>query len=283
MKIFLSGGTGFIGSHFIDELFTEKYDSKYYNILALKRKNSSTRINLRKSPEWRTGSLRDDWSEDLKDCDVLVHMASAGVVYDADNWNKCMETNLLDSYSLWEQAIHAGIKRIIILGSCSEYGMSGCNFKKIPIDAQLIPTNAYGASKAAASMAAQALCIKHKIELAILRVFHVYGPGEYPKRFWASLVKSAKDGMDFEMTKGAQIRDFQHVRNTVRQIERFISDEYLAKGEPLIKNLGTGYGQTLLEFAKKEWQKQNAKGKLLPGKIPYRKDEVMSYVPLIEK
>ena len=281
MKIFLSGGTGFIGSHFIDELLSEKYDSKHYSILALKREASLTRINLRKSPEWRIGSLKDDWSEDLKNCDVLVHMASAGVIYDGDNWQKCMETNLIDSSSLWEQAINAGIKRIIILGSCSEYGMSGCNFKKIPIDAQLIPTNAYGASKAAASLAAKALCIERKIELAILRVFHVYGPGEYPNRFWASLVKSAKDGKDFEMTEGAQIRDFQHVRDTVRQIEKFLSDEYLVRGIPLIKNLGTGYGQTLLEFAQKEWEKHNAKGKLLPGKRPYRKNEVMSYVPLI--
>ena len=99
------------------------------------------------------------------------------------------------------------------------------NFKKIPIDAQLIPTNAYGASKAAASLAAKALCIERKIELAILRVFHVYGPGDHPNRFWASLVKSAKDGKDFEMTEGAQIRDFQHVRDTVRQIEKFLSDE----------------------------------------------------------
>ena len=281
MKIFLSGGTGFIGSHFIDELLSEKFASKHYNILAIKREESSTRINLQKSPEWRIGNLTDDWSHELKDCDVLVHMASAGVIHDGDNWEICMETNLLNSLSLWKQAINAGIKRIIILGSCSEYGKSGYNFKNIPVNAQLIPTNAYGASKAAASLAAKALCIENKIELAILRVFHVYGPGEHPKRFWASLIKSAKDGKDFEMTKGAQVRDFQYVRDTVRQIERYLSDEYLEKGIPLIKNLGTGFGQTLLEFAQKEWEKQKAKGKLLPGKLPYRKDEVMNYVPLI--
>ena len=281
MKIFLSGGTGFIGSHFIDELLSEKYASKHYSILAIKREESSTRINLRKYPNWRIGSLTDDWSNDLKNCDVLVHMASAGVIYDGDNWEKCMETNVINSISLWQQAINAGIKRIIILGSCSEYGISGYNFQKIPIDAQLIPTNAYGASKAAASVAAQALCIESKIEMAILRAFHVYGPGEHPERFWASLVKSAKDGKDFEMTEGAQVRDFQYVRDTVRQIERFLSDEYLEIGKPLIKNLGTGFGQTLLNFAQTEWKKQNATGKLLPGKRPYRKDEVMNYVPLI--
>ena len=47
MKIFITGGTGFIGSHLINEL--SKFD---YDLICLRRQNSETRIPLKKEPQW---------------------------------------------------------------------------------------------------------------------------------------------------------------------------------------------------------------------------------------
>ncbi|MEI8283803.1 MAG: hypothetical protein WCG52_02325, partial [bacterium] len=47
----------------------------------------------------------------------------------------------------------------------------------------------------------------------------------------------------------------------------------------VVANIGTGHPQTIRSFAEHWWKKWDAKGKLLPGALPYRDNEVMRYVP----
>ena len=68
MKIFLTGGTGFIGSHFINAAHDAGHE-----IIAIKRESSQTRIPLMKEPNWITGDLDCDFSKYLSNCEVLVH------------------------------------------------------------------------------------------------------------------------------------------------------------------------------------------------------------------
>ncbi len=277
MNIFITGGTGFIGKYVVHHIL-----NMGHYITAIYRQNSLIQSESSDHLEWVQGDLKDDWRKDLKEIDVLIHLASQGVVEESDNWESCFQTNVIDSLSLWNQAIEAGVNRFIIIGSCFEYGSSANLYEKIPVHAPLKPLNAYGASKAAASIAACSLCKSHKLELVIIRPFHVYGIGEHKSRFWPSLVEAAKNDRDFHMTKGEQIRDFQSVDETAKEISMYLNKN-IEKGNPLIVNIGSGKSMRLIEFAKAQWKKYGAKGRILKGSIPYRSCEVMRYVPLIDK
>lgn len=277
MRIFLTGGTGFIGSHFASQSLTAGHE-----VVALRRPGASSRIALVREPEWCEGWMTDDWSEVLAECDALVHLAANGVSTVPNDWEGCFEVNLRQSLYLWRQAVASGVRRFLIVGSCFEYGLSGERHDYIPITASLEPTTAYGASKAAATVAAHALAVEYKLTLVIARPFHVYGEGEDPSRFWPSLVKAAQEDSDFLMTRGEQIRDFQHVTATVSQLAMLLHFDYVQPGRPLLVNLGTGIAMTLKAFAEREWCRLGAIGTIKFGSIPSRDNEVMRYVPEVD-
>ena len=167
MKLFLTGGTGFIGSHFLKAALEAGHQ-----VLALRREYSQPRLSLSLQPIWLQGSLSDDWSSALKGCDVLVHLAAAGVNPEFSDWQELFSVNVSQSLNLWLQAQEAGVRRLVICGSCSEYGRSGEQYEFIPVTAPLQPTNAYGASKASASLAAIGLATQMNLEVVLLRPFH---------------------------------------------------------------------------------------------------------------
>jgi nucleoside-diphosphate-sugar epimerase len=274
MRIFLTGGTGFIGSHVLQQALAAGHE-----VLALRRHGSKPRIQLDNQPNWLEGLMVNDWRKELHGCDALLHLASYGVSEGGDDWDGCFQVNVTDSLKLWRQAVQAGVRQFLIVGSCFEYGRSSEAFEAIPVSANLEPTTAYGASKAAASMAALALGIQYQLRLILARPFHVYGDGECSSRFWPSLVTAATSRQDLSMTYGAQVRDFQPVEQAAEQLLSCLSHREIQPGVPLVVNLGSGKATSLLQFAQKEWASLHACGKLMPGSIPYRPNEVMRYVP----
>jgi len=274
MHIFLTGGTGLIGSHFLQLALGEGH-----GITALRRPGSQPRIALPLQPQWLEGSLEDDWSDVFGGCDAMVHLAAHGMDLKAGDWQECFRWNVSASLKLWQSAAEAGVRRFVIAGSCFEYGRSGERYEFIPVTAPLEPTAPYHSSKAAASMAALGLAVEKNLELIVLRPFHVYGPGEPAHRFWPSLHRAAAAGEDFPMSEGRQVRDFVPVHQVAASFLHAVTRGDLQAGSPAIENVGSGHPQTLLSFAGSEWKAAGATGRLLPGAIPMRASEVMRYVP----
>lgn len=158
--------------------------------------------------------------------------------------------------------------------------MSGERYDFIPVDAPLEPTGPYHASKAAASMAALGLAVHKKLELTLVRPFHIFGEGEEAYRLWPALRDAALSGADFPMTPGEQVRDFMPVEMLAEFLLNTV-DSPPPKGSPLVLNAGTGEPRTIREFAESWWSHWGAAGKLLLGALPYREGEVMRYVPQI--
>lgn len=276
MHFFVTGGTGFLGSHFLAVALADGHD-----VTALRRPGSRPRIPLKQEPNWCEGNLDDDWRKQFEACDVLVHLAAAGVSSDNDNWEHCFRVNVTQSLALWRQAMDCGVKNFLICGSCFEYGLSSLDYEYIPVDAPLRPTDAYSASKAAATMAALGLANRFDVRLLVARPFHLFGEGEAEIRFWPSLVHAAKAGADFPMSEGGQIRDFMRVEDAAQIILQSIQQLETMSTNVVIKNVGTGRPRSLLDFAQEQWTALDAKGSLLPGRLPYRASETMRYVPLI--
>lgn len=187
------------------------------------------------------------------------------------------------TYALCKQAYESNINKFIIGGSCFEYGRSGERYQFIPTTAALEPITNYATSKAVASILLYGWASKNNISMHIMRFFHVYGEGEHENRLWPSLKSAALSGRDFEMTKGEQVRDFISVDELVYHIIQSLSFNLITPGVPKISNIGSGNILTVYEFCSYWWQKWGAKGKLIVGKVPYRENEVMRYVPELAK
>jgi len=277
MKIFLTGGTGFIGSHFINKAMAANL-----NLICLRRKGSQSRISLNKEPVWVEGELDDDWSAEFKKCDLLVHLAAHSTNVPYDTLENCLYLNMTVPLRLFQSARESGIRKFIIAGTGFEYGLSGEEYDFIPVEASLKPTMSYPASKAASSIVFYQWAIENNLKLKYLRIFQIFGEGETEQRLWPSLKKAALEGKDYHLTLGEQIRDFTPVEELADQIliETDFSNE--KNGVPIIKNVGTDHPQSIKEFAESWWKKWNATGKLYFGSKPYRENEVMRFVPEIQ-
>jgi len=276
MTVFLTGASGFIGRHVLQALLAGGHQ-----VRALVRDPVRACFAHHPCLLVLPGEMNTVSSSDLAGCDALIHLAAHGVVNGMNDWEACFRVNVTDSLALWLRAADAGVKRFVICGSCFEYGRSAERYDFIPVDAPLEPTGAYHASKAAATMAAFGLAVDKNLELCVLRPFHVYGEGEAANRFWPSLRQAALSGEDFAMSSGLQVRDFVPVGQVAVEFVATVLAPALVAGNPIIRNLGTGRQQSLLEFAAFCWSEFGAKGKIRAGVLPMRSNEVMRYVPLI--
>ena len=144
MKLFVTGGTGFIGSHFLREAVR-----RGHQVVALRRSASAT---AECAIEWVDGDLESCPQHAFTGCDVFVHLGAHGVTTSAADWEGCFRWNVHASLALLLAACEAGVRRFLVCGSCFEYGRSAERFEAIPPSAPLLPIGPYAASKAAATM-----------------------------------------------------------------------------------------------------------------------------------
>jgi nucleoside-diphosphate-sugar epimerase len=277
MRIFVTGGTGFLGSHFLNHALNSGFE-----VTALRRPCSNTAIPLPQQPKWVDGTLGGVEQRALEGFDAIVHLASNGVSPQKTDWETAVDVNVSQSACLIEKACKAGVPKILLSGSCFEYGDSGAEYEFIPANAPLRPNGPYAASKAAFSLLAGAMARSSQSEFVLLRPFHFYGEGQHPANFWPALRKAALTGKDFEMTAGEQIRDYQTVGETAESFLETLRRWPGEKGKMHVKNLGSGKPIRLIDFAHRFWEEWNAKGRLETGSISYRHNEVMRYVPEIK-
>lgn len=277
MKIFVTGGTGFIGSHFLIAALRANHE-----VIALRRSVQSRPRMALESPNltWLTKPMTEAGTDDLRGVDALIHLAATGVSPQKATWDELMEWNVAVPTSLLVRARDAGVGRFVISGTFAEYGTAGERYDFIPVDAPLEPAFPYAASKAAFSLVCRTFAVENSLELSYQRIFSAYGDGQHEANFWPSLRTAAHSGNDFPMTPGEQIRDFVAVERVASRFCDLLS-EPLAPGRPSFENLASGDPVSLLDFASGWWEAFGATGRLLPGAVPYRKAEVMRYVPLI--
>ena len=270
--VFVTGANGFIGRAFIAR------HAQDLDITALVRPGKAAALAglpVRCVERELAGVSAADFAPGQ----TLLHFASAGVnPAEALGWERIFQVNVVDSLHCWREAVRAGVERLVIIGSCSEYGLSAEREEFVGTDSPLLPNTAYGASKAAAALAAHALAIDAGVAVKLLRLFHVFGEGEAPYRFWPALRRAALAGEDFDMTPGEQVRDFTEVGEACRQIRAHL-DAFPAGPGFAVENIGSGRVQSLRAFAEHWWAQFGATGHLRAGRIPYRKGEVMRVVP----
>ncbi len=187
-KILVTGASGFVGSRLCEVVAHDGW-----SVRRAVRHFSGTQDEV-------VAELRDDtdWSEALKNIDVVIHLAARVHVMNDDAIDPLSEfraVNTSATLCFAKQAVESGVKRFIFLSSIKvngEFTQSGLAFKP---DDGFIPTDPYGLSKYEAEQGLLELAEQTDMEVVIIRPPLVYGPGV--KANFASMVKWVNRGVPF--------------------------------------------------------------------------------------
>ncbi len=176
MKILVTGGAGFIGSHLIDALLVKGYEVKCIDNFSSGRREfiekNIDRIELIE------GDLlnMEDVKNSLEDCDIVFHLAAnPDVRLGAVNTKTHFDNNIVATYNLLEGMREKGVKKIAFTSSSTVYGEA--EIMPTPENyAPLIPISLYGASKLSAEALIYSYCHTFDMEALIYRFANVVGP-----------------------------------------------------------------------------------------------------------
>ncbi len=115
---------------------------------------------------------------------------------------------LAGTLQLAKGAARAGVKKIVGVGTCFEYDLSG---GMLSVETPLLPVTPYASAKAAAFIALSQWLPAQGVEFAWCRLFYLYGEGEDKRRLVPYIRAKLEAGEPAELTSGNQIRDFLDV------------------------------------------------------------------------
>ncbi|MEM9479767.1 MAG: NAD(P)-dependent oxidoreductase [Verrucomicrobiota bacterium] len=274
MTVFVTGATGFIGTHFL-----RRAEELGWMVRAHCRPGSEPRLPVGSDVQWIIKPLDEISPADIEGCEALLHLAAHSYYLKNEPLSRYLYWNTYAAVRLVELAVKTGINRVVATGSSFEYGNAADCYETIPPGIPLEPNDGYSISKAAASNAFAKMTKDLGLQFSLLRLFTVFGEGQSPGQFWPSLKSAAESGDDFEMTPGAQIRDFTPVDIVTEELVSELLRKDMENGQFEARNLGSGQPMSLAEFAKYWWERLGASGELKIGALPYREGEVMRYVP----
>jgi nucleoside-diphosphate-sugar epimerase len=270
MRILITGATGFIGKHLINFLIELKFE-----LICLRRKTSDI-SNIDSRVTWIEKGISQFEKSDFDKIDVIIHLAAVGVSPQKGSWEECMQFNFIESSSFIELALESNVAKVIVAGTFAEYGKTAEKKLYLDVDDSLMPIGAYATSKALLFYKLKEIHKSAASDIIYLRLFSVYGEGQFEKNLWPQLKKAAQNGSDIDLTLGLQIRDFIDVESVCEKIR----DEVLRENYKnfSVLNIGTGKGSSVREFALFWWSKFNATGKINFGALNSRPGEIFRMV-----
>ena len=247
MKLLVTGGAGFIGSHLVDKLIDLGHivtciddqsstcnEEFYWNDKAYNVKASISQYKLLKNC--------------MKRVDYVFHLAAHSRIQPALlNPLECIDVNVLGTANVLQAARECGVKKVIYSSTSSSYGL-----KNEPPLVETMPTdclNPYSVSKVAGEELCRMYSELFGLDTITLRYFNVYGDRQPLKGAYAPVVglfqEQKKSGESLTIVgDGKQRRDFTHVDDVVDANIKCMND---VSNE--IINIGTGVNYSVQELA----------------------------------
>jgi UDP-glucose 4-epimerase len=249
MKIVVTGGAGFIGSHLVD-----RYIEKGHCVTVLDDLSTGCKEWIHPKAEFIPIKLTDPNLRDLiytlKPDLINHHAAHVDVRKSVENPLLDLETNLLGTIHLLEAAGYSGVKKVIfassggaIYGECKGGGLAEASSGK--------PLSPYGINKLSAEFYIDFYSRKYGFQWIILRYSNVYGPRQ-GFRGEAGVISVFIDRLKKGLAlivfgNGEQIRDYIHVQDVVEA--NLLFSQIDGKSHD-IYNVSTGVGTSLNELIK---------------------------------
>ena len=280
MKILVTGGAGYIGSHVVLLLCDEGHD-----IIVLDNLSLGTKEAVDKRAVFIEGSIlnKEELIKSLADVDAVIHLAaykSAGE--SMQNPQKYSENNVLGSMNLLRAMIEENVKNIIFSSSAAVYGLP----EYLPLDEKhpLKPINHYGYTKLQTEKTIDLYGKEKQISYTNLRYFNAAGYDalgritsleKNPANLIPSVMEVASGkrnklliyGNDFETIDGTGVRDYIHVSDLARA--HLAALHLISAQQSTTLNLGSEKQYSVMEVIRSA---EKITGKQIPYEIVGRRE-----------
>jgi UDP-glucose 4-epimerase len=257
MKIIVTGGAGFIGSHLVDRLISmdhkvvviDNESSEVHSQFYFNSSSDATYYRLDITDYENTRKLYDG-------VDYVFHCAAESRIQPAiENPLLAVKTNTLGTATVLQCAREAGVKRVMYSSTSSGYGL-----KNVPPLDENMPDdclNPYSVSKVSGEKLCKMYTNLFGLETVIFRYFNVYGPREPLKGPYAPVVglflrQKAKGEPLTIVGDGQQRRDFTHVDDVVEANILAMQKQIAFIEKPFgeVYNVGTGRNHSVIQLAR---------------------------------
>ena len=236
MRVFVTGGAGFIGTHLCKKLASLHKVTVYDNFSNSNKENFPALENV----TLIVGDILDNSKllDSMKNHDVVIHLAAKTDVIDSIiNPDDTFQTNVQGSQNVLDSCKFNRISKIIVTSSAAVYQTSD----KPVTEASIVePLSPYGQSK----LDMEKITMQSKIDYTILRLFNVYGDG-HTSGVITNFKKNILENKPLIIFgDGKAIRDFIHIDDVVNGIIISI------KSTSGIYNIASGNGTSIGDLAK---------------------------------
>lgn len=233
-KVMVTGGSGFIGAPTLSQLANRGFE-----VIAVSR---SAKTPVGNGVQWLNLDLMDQPSmiramREMKP-NYLLHLAWD--VRHGIYWNSPENLDwIAASLGLVRAFLETGGTRLLGVGTCAEYVWEN----KGPLQelqTPLVPATFYGRAKKSLFELLTGFSEAAKFSFAWARIFHVYGPGEDPRRLIRFAAESCLRNQPMKLSHGRQMRDFLHSEDVAGALVAILDSPVVG---PV--NVGSGEPQSL--------------------------------------
>jgi dTDP-glucose 4,6-dehydratase len=256
MRVLVTGGAGFIGSHYVRKALGGAYSSLAEAEIVVLDKltyagNEANLAPVKDDPRLRfvRGDICDPTvvSQVMAGVDLVVHFAAEShvdrsILGAAD----FVMTNVVGTQTLLQGAVDAGVSKFVHVSTDEVYGSieSGSWPETHPLE----PNSPYSASKASSDLLARSFYRTHGLPVCVTRCSNNYGPYQFPEKVIPLFVTNLMDGKKVPLYgDGMNVRDWLHVDDHCWGIQLVV--ESGRPGE--IYNIGGGTELTNLELTQR--------------------------------
>ncbi len=232
-KILISGYNGFLGTHLTNSLISK------YDVIGLSKKNSK---------DDRLRHIKKDitkiTSNDFKDIFCVIHLAAiTDPKFCNDFPDQCILTNVLGTQKMLEAARKNNCK-VIYASTSHVYGIP----KKLPIRETTLtsPTSIYSGSKLAGEILCESYSKQFDMDISIVRIFSVYGPGSGNHYVISNIISQLKNSNIIKLGNLKSKRDFIFISDVVKAFEIILNNIQGLN----IYNVGTGASYSIEKICK---------------------------------
>jgi UDP-glucose 4-epimerase len=251
MKIFVTGGAGFIGKH-----LTKLLANQNHQITIFDNFSNSSRSDLKEIENAKITIIKgdilnvDDIQKNLPGHDIVIHLAAKISVNESiKNPEETFQVNVKGTENILNASIENSVKKIFAFSSAAIYGNNENRNYSSKENDETISISPYGESKIRMEKEILKICKDKKIIATIFRLFNVYGKGQTKE--YAGVISKFSDNIKNEKPitiygNGKQSRDFIAIEDIINLIRKMI--ELDGKNDE-IYNLGTGISTSIEELA----------------------------------
>jgi UDP-glucose 4-epimerase len=278
MKVLITGGAGFIGSH-LAEYLRPRAEVRILDDLRTgdRRRLRQDDINFVPASVLDIGALR----EAVSGVDFVFHLAAmAGVQESMEHPQACVETNVLGTLNVLQAAANAGVRKLVFASSAAIYG----DDPPVPTPETAVPKpkSPYAITKLDGEYYCEIFEREGWLKTAALRFFNVFGPGQDPNSPYAAAVPAfLRRAMRGERLAifgdGEQSRDFIYVKDAVSALA------FAAEKSHLTGAINCGYGgaTTINELVRRIFTLTHSESQ--PDHFPERSGDVRHSCAATEK